>query len=93
MNPADMTNEQILEALKETDPALAATLAAELELLEQAHARGERDARPRIKVTTRFKLEKFDGEGTAGEPVEVIEGGDDLPTTRQVLPIPHRTTD
>jgi hypothetical protein len=35
-----------------------------------------------MKVTARFKLEKFDGDYEPGkEPVEVIEGGDDLPTT------------
>ena len=35
-----------------------------------------------IRVAATFKLEKFDGDYRPGkEPVEVIEGGDDRPTT------------
>ena len=38
----------------------------------------------KISVTRRWRLEKFDGdppkEGEHKEPVEIIEGGDDIPT-------------
>lgn len=36
----------------------------------------------RLKLVTRFKLEKFDGDYEPGkQPYEVVEGGDDIPTT------------
>ena len=51
------------------------------ELLRKALA-GEPLEIAGLKVSATFKLEKFDGDYVPGkEPVEVIEGGDDLPTT------------
>lgn len=38
---------------------------------------------PKVKTVARWRLEKFDGEHVEGDgkkPVEIIEGGDDIPT-------------
>ena len=43
---------------------------------------GENVDVPKVKVIETFRLEKFDGEYEPGKvPVEIIEGGDDRPTT------------
>ena len=73
-NPGDRARPETAEELRERLNVLKAEMFRLLGVAESSDSAG-------FKIEATFKLEKFDGEYEPGkEPVEVIEGGDGLPT-------------